>query len=468
MTSSEPHETSNEDQRGADNEDIVADTPSAGTAILEDRLASLERRFLEKNPESKRIHAGASRVMPGGNTRSVLHGVPFPISFRTGAGVMLTSADGEQYIDCVSEYSAAMFGHSHPALQEAIQETLKDGFNLGGPNVYEAELAKHLCLRFKSLELVRFCNSGTEANTMCLVAAMAYTGRKKVFPAYNMRFRTNTKLYQIMVFDNGYHGGTLSFHSRESPSNLPHDFVFGKLNDARATQMLMNEDVAAIIVEPMQGAGGLLPATREFLLFLRESATRVGAVLIFDEVMTSRLAFGGLQAHFGVYPDMTTVGKYLGGGFSFGAFGGKTEYMERFDPNSPKAISHSGTFNNNVFSMRVGLAAAKILTEDAITKANSLGDLLRDSLRSLARKERLHDITFTGMGSMVGLHFSGQHADKIRRCVFLGLLEKRVYVGQRGFIALNVCHEKAHIEIVLQAFGEVFNSIANCIEKFDH
>lgn len=118
--------------------------------------------------------------------------------------------------------------------------------------------------------------------------------------------------------------------------------------------------------------------------------------------------------------------------------------------------------------MRVGLAAAKILTEDAITKANSLGDLLRDSLRSLARKERLHDITFTGMGSMVGLHFSGQHADKIRRCVFLGLLEKRVYVGQRGFIALNVCHEKAHIAIVLQAFGEVFNSIANCIEKFDH
>lgn len=271
-----------------------------------------------------------------------------------------------------------------------------------------------------------------------------------------------------MVFDNGYHGGTLSFHSRSSPSNLPHDFVFGKYNDEHATQSLLSEEIAAIVVEPMQGAGGLVPATKEFLQFLREAATRVGAVLIFDEVMTSRLAFGGLQAHFGVYPDMTTVGKYLGGGFSFGAFGGRAEYMERFDPNSPKAISHSGTFNNNVFSMRVGLAAAKLLTEDAIAKANSLGDRLRDSLRSLAARERLHDITFTGMGSMVGLHFSGPHADKTRRCVFLGLLEKKVYVGQRGFIALNVCHEDEHIDAVLGAFGEVFSSLAACIEKRDH
>jgi glutamate-1-semialdehyde 2,1-aminomutase len=268
-----------------------------------------------------------------------------------------------------------------------------------------------------------------------------------------------------MVFDNGYHGGTLSFHSRQSPSNLPHDFVFGKFNDVLATDSLVNEELAAIVVEPMQGAGGLLPATKEFLQSLREAATRVGAVLIFDEVMTSRLAFGGLQAHFGVYPDMTTVGKYLGGGFSFGAFGGKAEFMERFDPNATEAISHSGTFNNNVFSMRVGLAAAELLTENAIAKANSLGDRLRDSLRALAGREQLHDITFTGMGSMVGLHFSGPHADKIRRCMFLGLLERKVYVGQRGFIALNVCHGDEHIDVVLRAFGEVFNTISGCIEK---
>jgi glutamate-1-semialdehyde 2,1-aminomutase len=274
-----------------------------------------------------------------------------------------------------------------------------------------------------------------------------------------------TNLCQIMVFDNGYHGGTLSFHSRESPSNLPHDFVFGNFNDIPATDSLINEDIAAIVVEPMQGAGGLVPATKEFLQFLREAATRVGAVLIFDEVMTSRLAFGGLQAHFGVYPDMTTVGKYLGGGFSFGAFGGKAVFMERFDPNSLNAISHSGTFNNNVFSMRVGLAAAKLLTEDAIAKANSLGDRLRDSLRSMARRERLHEMTFTGMGSMVGLHFSGLNADKIRRFVFLGLLEKNVYVGQRGFIALNVCHEDGHIDTVLQAFEKVLISIATCVEN---
>lgn len=170
-------------QLEADDRKSIADTSDTGATTLDDKLASLEQHFVQKNPESKRIHAEASKVMPGGNTRSVLHGVPFPISFRTGAGAMLTSADGEQYIDCVSEYSAAMFGHSHPALQEAIQATLKDGFNLGGPTGHETEMAKHLCHRFKSLELVRFCNSGTEANTMCIVAAMAYTGRKKVLVA---------------------------------------------------------------------------------------------------------------------------------------------------------------------------------------------------------------------------------------------------------------------------------------------
>ena len=266
-----------------------------------------------------------------------------------------------------------------------------------------------------------------------------------------------------MVFDNGYHGGTLSFHSRTNPTTLPLDFVYGTFNDICASESVINEELAAIIVEPVQGAGGVLPATKDFLSFLRKSATRVGAVLIFDEVMTSRLAFGGLQAHFEVYPDMTTLGKYLGGGFSFGAFGGNASIMHQFDPNNEHAISHSGTFNNNMFSMRAGLAAAEILTEELITNANSLGECLRESLQSILKREQLDDISITGFGSMVGVHFSGQHANNIRRFIFLHLLDAGVYIGQRGFIALNICHRKEHIMAVVQAFEIAFRELRSII-----
>ena len=172
------------DQRQFNEEESLDFDPSSQGGSVEARLLSHERRLtanmIAMNPQSRKIHEEASKVMPGGNTRSVLHGVPFPISFRGGSGVTITSVDGKQYLDCVSEYSAAMFGHTHPLIQQAIHITATDGFNLGGPSIYEVRLAKHLCSRFKSLDLVRFCNSGTEANTMCLIAAKAYTGRKKV------------------------------------------------------------------------------------------------------------------------------------------------------------------------------------------------------------------------------------------------------------------------------------------------
>ncbi|EWY93490.1 glutamate-1-semialdehyde 2,1-aminomutase [Fusarium oxysporum NRRL 32931] len=200
-----------------------------------------------------------------------------------GQGPYLYSVDKREYLDFVSDYSAAFYGHSNPAITEAISSALSPGFSLGSVTRKECHLGERIKRRFPSMERVRFCNSGNEANTYALVTATEYTGRTK-----------------ILVFDNGYHGDTLNFGSGDNKLNLPHDFIFGTYNNIEANQKHTSSDLAAIIVEPMLSAG----------------------VLIFDEVVTSRLHINGLQGFHKIMPDMTTLGKYIGGGLPFGAFGG--------------------------------------------------------------------------------------------------------------------------------------------------
>lgn len=259
-----------------------------------------------------------------------------------------------------------------------------------------------------------------------------------------------------MVFANGYHGGTLTFTDNAHPMNLPHEYVWGTFNDIEKTRQVVQPDIAAVIVEPMQGAGGLIMATKEFLQFVREMATEIGAVLIFDEVITSRLRYGGLQEYFDVYPDMTTLGKYVGGGFSFGAFGGSKEIMARLDPRLPRedgGIPHSGTYNNNIFTMKAGIAAAKIVTPDAISRCNDLGDKLREGFRALLANRRVDYVGVSGFGSLIGIHFTGPHSSEWRDAFFFHMLERGVYTGRRGFMNLNLAHGHAHIDKILAAIS---------------
>jgi glutamate-1-semialdehyde 2,1-aminomutase len=170
--------------------------------------------YVARNPESRRLHEERSRVMPGGNTRSVLHVPPFPLTIVRAEGARIWDADGHEYLDFLGEYTAGLYGHSHPVIVAAIEEALADGIALGGPNRYELALAEAICERFASIELLRFCNSGTEANVMAVSLARAVTGRSK-----------------IVVFEGGYHGGVLSFAHGGSPVNVPFEFVVGQYND---------------------------------------------------------------------------------------------------------------------------------------------------------------------------------------------------------------------------------------------
>jgi glutamate-1-semialdehyde 2,1-aminomutase len=424
-------------------------------SALEERLADVEAAYVTANPLSQQAHLKATGPLPGGNTRSILHFSPYPLTFAKGEGCRLFDLDGHELTDFLGEYSAGLFGHSEPVIRAAIIAALADGIVLGGPNRYEAGLAEAICGRFPSIDQVRFTNSGTEANLLAMAAARIATGRQTV-----------------MVMEGGYHGGVLYFGQNKSPLNVAGPWAYGIYNDSEATLAVIEreaQDLAAIVIEPMMGAGGGICAEPAFLAMLREAADRHGIVLIFDEVMTSRMSHGGLQARLGIIPDMTTLGKYLGGGLSFGAFGGKTRLMERFDPRRPDAVSHAGTFNNNVLSMAAGLAAAtEVLTAERLDDLWAKGERLRAELNALALARDV-PMQVLGTGSILGFHFK---SGPIRRpqdvwpndplaariqadlyaLLHLSLIEAGCYIARRGYVTLSLPMQEADVARLPAAF----------------
>jgi glutamate-1-semialdehyde 2,1-aminomutase len=304
--------------------------------------------------------------------------------------------------------------------------------------------------RFPSLDAVRFTNSGTEANLMALALATAVTGRSRV-----------------LVFGGAYHGGVLAFAGGvSSPVNVPHDWVIGTYNDTEATRSLIREhagSIAAVLVEPMLGSGGAIRGDHAFLAMLREEATRAGALLILDEVMTSRLAPGGFQRTIGVRPDLTTFGKYLGGGMSFGAFGGRADLMLRFDPSQPGALAHAGTFNNNVLTMAAGIAGLRdVLDDAALVALNARGDGLREALNRLLETEDVA-MQATGVGSILTLHLTDaavrSPADlvgenpRLKQLLFLDLVADGFWIATRGMLALSLPVSDADCDAFVAAVG---------------
>ncbi len=416
--------------QGANENDMPIE-PARRNATVQSALEDAERRYVAANPNSRARVERAEAVMPGGSTRTILHFSPFPLTIVKGVGATLHDADGHVYLDYLGEYTAGLYGHSNPTILNAVRTALDSGITLGGPNLYEAELAALMCQRYPSLDLVRFCNSGTEANLNAFCAARAVTGRSK-----------------LLLFNGAYHGGCFTFANGPGAMNAPFDVVLADYNDIDGTRARIRthaQDLAAVALEPMMGAGGAIPAEPEFLTMLREETERHGIVLVFDEVMTSRLAPGGLQEATGVIPDMTTFGKYLGGGLTFGAFGGKRWIMDRFDARKPGALGHSGTYNNNVLTMAAGVAGLReVFTPEAAIALSEAGDRLRGRLNAVFQ-ERGVPFQVKGRGSINCVHF---HDRPIRRpqdaparpelqTLFqLEMIERGIYLARRGFITL--------------------------------
>ena len=420
---------------------------------LDAALDEAKQAYADRNPSSLAHHRRAAGPLPGGNTRTVLFYDPFPLYFAHAEGARLHDVDGHEYRDFLGEFTAGIAGHSHPAIRSAVTRALEGGINLGGHNTYEPRFAELVTQRFPSMEQVRFTNSGTEANLLAVSTAIAKTGRKKV-----------------MVFRNGYHGAVFTF-SPGANINAPFDYVYGIYNDldATMTELRANADaLACVILEPMLGGGGCIPADRHFLRALREETAKHGIVLIFDEVMTSRLAPGGLQSVLGVTPDLTTLGKYVGGGMSFGAFGGKAELMALFDPRRADALPHAGTFNNNVLTMAAGIAAlTEVYPPAAADRLNALGDDLRDRLNALCRREDVA-MQFTGRGSMLNLHVlhgpvrspadAARGNLKARDLFFFDMQKAGFWLARRGMMALSVPLTETDYDALVAAVEEFITS----------
>ena len=419
-------------------------------AALDAALAEARDAYTAARPRSAAAHQRACAVLPGGNTRSVLYYSPFPTTMARGEGCMLEDIDGHRYVDLCGEYTAALFGHSEPRILAALQAALARGLNLAAVGENEARLAEILCSRFPSLDMVRFTNSGTEANLLAVGLARTHTGR----PA-------------IMAMHGGYHGGLMTFAGGGTPTNVPFPVTLAPYNDIVATLGLIKAhaaDLAAIIVEPMIGNGGCMPANPAFLRMLRDETSRRGILLIFDEVMTSRHGSGGLQARLGITPDLTTLGKYIGGGMSFGAFGGRREVMARLDATKPGALSHSGTFNNNVLSMAAGcVAMGDIFTAEVAEAHVTRGEALRGRLDAVCQRAG-GVMRFTGFGSMMQPHFRDGPIDRpyqltpredaLRELLFLDLLAGGVYAARRGLVALSLAVGAAEMDQYVDAIEE--------------
>jgi glutamate-1-semialdehyde 2,1-aminomutase len=415
---------------------------------LDDAVAAATANYVADHPRSRELATRAATVMPGGNTRSVLHIEPFAFRVVGAEGAHLHDADGHAYVDLLGDYSAGLLGRHHD-VAGVIRGVLDRGWSYGAMSERETAFAEAVVRRFPSVEQVRFTNSGTEANLMALVTARHATGRDR-----------------IVVFDAAYHGGLLNFGPGGEPVRAPFDFTALPYNDVTAIESAFTADgaaIAAVLIEPMMGAGGCIPGDPAVLAALRRVTDEHGTVLIFDEVMTSRLAVGGAQELLGISADLTTVGKYFAGGLSFGAFGGRRDLMAAFEPGRG-GLSHGGTFNNNAFTMAVGAAVNESLVDaGALAAVNKRGDGLRDGLNERFASSPV-PFCATGWGSLVNVHpVAGpvrspadlRAADpRWRALFFFDLLAAGFYLSPRGYLALTMDITDEHVDTFLDAVEE--------------
>lgn len=438
----------------------MRNAPTYCCCVTTEALIKARSNFADRNPQSRKHYDEARRFLPGGHTRTVLTHAPFPLTFASGNGSWLHDVDGHDYIDMLGDYTAGLLGHSEHRVIDAVAAALKTNTSVGGIHPAEARLARLMCERF-GLDRVRFTNSGSEANLMAITTALQATGRDK-----------------ILVFHGGYHGGLLYFASGAASWNAPYHFVMAPYNDTARSLAVIDEhsaSLAAVVMEPMLGSGGCVPAHTDFAQQVFARAHAVGAITIADEVMTSRHGAKGMFALLGVQPDISTYGKYIGGGFSFGAFGGRAELLDQFDTspesNRTKVVAHAGTFNNNMSSMTAGcVVLSDVFTSNVAVAHTERGDDFRRSVATVMARSGL-PVCVSGFGSMMSMHAlpaPPHNADDVSRrdvelqeLMFLGLLERGVYSAARGMMNLSLTLSDDQLATVLDALTDTLHAIRN-------
>ncbi|NPD87343.1 MAG: aminotransferase class III-fold pyridoxal phosphate-dependent enzyme [Asgard group archaeon] len=443
---------------------------------LENIKSNIINEYKNKTQGSKKHFEEAQKWLPGGGTRNVAHFYPYPFFVTKGEGCYLYDFDGNEYIDCLNSMTVNIHGHAHQKIVENMQKQASEGTAHAAPMEVQHQLAKIICERTPSIELLRFCNSGTEATMFAIRAARKYTGKDK-----------------IIKTEGGYHGShdyvevnitpnltademPIATVEKGVPKTILKDVFIVPFNDLAAAEEVMkkhHKKIAAMILEPIMGSGGGAIATKEYLQGLRELTIKYNILLIFDEVITFRISTGGMQKYYGVVPDLTALGKTIGGGLPVGAFGGKHEIINQFNPTKKEFITHSGTFSGNAMTMIAGKTAMELYNEKEVERLGKLGDRLREGLRNVLKELDIKG-QVSGLQSLVYVYLFEEPVEDGRQTVFkliptlelskyltLSLAINGIYAVSRGVTAfiLSTPMDESVVDEIVKRYEKAMEMI---------
>ena len=444
-------------------------------ASCEQELNRQEDLYRSNTPDSYRLNLEAQKYLPGGDSRSTIYFQPYPQFFVRGDGCWLFDADGNRFLDFTCNHTNLVLGYGNPAVRQALMSQVDLGTCFPGPTEPQIRLARLICQRMPSVERVRFANSGTEATMNAIRGARAFTGRTKVVKAEGAFHGTEDGMEVSIAPDLAQAG------PQSDPYPLPHveglspdvlsDVIIVPFNDPESARRIVEanaSEVACVIVEPVMGSAGMIPATHDYLQTLREVTSEIDALLVFDEVITLRLAPGGAQESFAISPDLTCFGKMIGGGLPLGAFGGREDVMGLFDPSQGRpAIHHGGSLNANPLSMVAGAATLEQLTPEDYRSLSEKGEKIRNSLDEMF-KQIEQPAQITGLGSLFGIHLTDRRVEnyrdaqtgdnELRHQIFLGMLNKGIVMDPRGVGCLSTAMGDAEIQTFVDTMRGVIRS----------
>jgi glutamate-1-semialdehyde 2,1-aminomutase len=404
-------------------------------------------RYLASTPRSRAYYERATDALVGGTTRTTVYMEPYPPCLVRGQGSSVWDLDGNERTDLLNNYTALILGHADPEVVAAAQRAVDEGSAFAAPTQHELRLAELIKARLPSVERLRFTSSGTEATMFAMRIARAVTGRP-----------------MIAKMEGGYHG-THDYAAAPSGVGIPEavrelvlDLPFNDADEAERRLEPHKDRVAAVIVEPILGSGGVIPAERTFLRRLRELTTAWGMLLIFDEVISFRVGPGGAQAEYRIRPDLTTLGKIIGGGFPVAAVGGRADVMAVLDQRrDADYVAHGGTYNGNPVGTAAGVATLERLTPDVYERLNGLGDRVRVGLEDLFERKGV-PAHVTGVGSLFNIHAAGD-SGYLKELV-LGLLTEGYWLAPRGMGCTSTPMTEATVDGFLEASEKVVDALS--------
>ena len=428
-------------------------------------------RYRETTPQSRAIWEEACRYLPDGDSRNSIFWKPYPIFTESAQGAVVTDADGVERLDFINTMTTMILGHGPAPVLDAVRQQLDRGLAYNSPNRHQVDLARILCDRIPSFQQVRFTNSGTEATLNTIRAARAFTGRSKFAKVEGGYHGTHDAVMVSLRIDPATGGDydnpqAVASSAGLAPGTLEQAVIipYNDVDVARRILEANRDELAAVIVEPVMGSVGMLPADSGYLQMLRDFADDSGALLIFDEVISFRLAAGGAQDYYGITPDLTSLGKIIGGGFPVGAFGGRSDIMSLYSPINGPMVAHAGTFNANPVTMAAGVATMTELSPTVYRRLAELTDMLRQGLQMVCA-ELEQPVVVTGVGSLFGVHFTDQPIRHYRDIaatdkalgerVFMGMLNEGFLLAPNLVGAMSMALGEIEVDAFVRAFRRV-------------